>query len=94
METYFKLKLIAEFVIPFIILALFITFFVHGIIISMMKTRLMEKSGYEFKKGLGTNVALEFQSRWVKGNIKIYSRKVDTLKYSELKRFLKSNESK
>jgi hypothetical protein len=92
METYFKIKLIAEFVIPFIILALFIIYFVKGIVILSMKNKLMEKAGYEYKKGLGTNVALEFQSRWVKGNIKIYSRKVDALSYLELKRFVKSQE--
>jgi hypothetical protein len=94
LETYFKIKIFVEFILPIIIIGLLLIFFIRGIVISSMKAKLMKKLGYEYKKGLGTNVALEFQSRWVKGNIKIYSRKVDALKYSKLKSFVKSNESK
>jgi hypothetical protein len=52
----------------------------------------MEKLGYKYKENLGTNVAYEFQSHWVKGNIRINWRKVDSLKYSELKSFVESKE--
>jgi uncharacterized membrane protein len=92
METYFKIKMFAEFVIPFFILGLVIIFFLYQSFKNRRKTKLMEKLGYEYKKGLGTKVAYEFQPHWVKGDIKINWRKVDSLKYSELKSFVESKE--
>jgi hypothetical protein len=93
METYFKIKTIIEFVVPLIIFTIFSFFFSYHLIISHFKSKLMVKLGYKYQRGLGTNVALEFQPRWEKGNIKINWRRIDSLKYSEIKGYVKSHEN-
>jgi hypothetical protein len=92
METYFKLKVISEYVIPVAIVLVIILIALFGFLKSWLKTKLMERLGYKYDRGLGTNVAYEFQSHWKKGNIKINYRKVDSLSYSQLKKYVKTME--
>lgn len=92
METYFKIKIFIEFGIPIIIVTIVLICVIYSITKSWLKSRLMKKLGYEYKQGLGNNVAYEFQPHWVKDNIKIHWRKIDSLKYSKIKKFVKSKE--
>lgn len=92
METYFKIKTFVEFIIPIIIFGLLIFFTLYFSMKSHFKYKLMERLGYKYDRGLGTNVAYEFQPHWVKGNIKINCRRIDSLKYSEIRKFVKSKE--
>jgi hypothetical protein len=92
METYFKLKIFSEYIIPIIIVVLIITYALFGITKSWLRSRLMRKLGYRYEKGLGTNVSYEFQPHWKKGKTKIHYRKIESLKYFKIKEFVKSKE--
>lgn len=94
LETYFKLKTIFTFVIPAVIIGLLIIGFLYAIMKSWRKSKLMERLGYTYNRRLGDNVALEFQPHWEKGKIEINCRKIDALKYKEIKEFVKSKEQR
>jgi hypothetical protein len=93
-ETYFKLRIFTEYVIPIIVVVLIFLFGFYKIIMSWLKSKLLQRFGYRYEKGLGTNVSLEFQSHWKKGKTKINYRRVESLGYLELRKFLKSEEER
>lgn len=92
MEAYFKFKLFMEAVIPATIILVIILCALYACLRNCFRVSLMTKLGYEYKRGLGTNVAYEFQPHWVKGNIKIHYRKIDNLKYREIKKYVAKQE--
>jgi hypothetical protein len=94
METYFKFKMITDYVIPILFFLGLLLVFLYGIIKSHMKDKLMEKLGYTYDKGLGTNVALEFQSQWVKGNTRINYRRIRYMRYRDIKKYVKNQEER
>jgi hypothetical protein len=92
METYFKIRTVLEYIVPLFILIAIVIYFSYGAIKTNLKFKLMNKLGYEYKRGLGTNVAHEFQPHWVKGHTKIHYRKIDNLKYREIRKYVESKE--
>ena len=94
METYFKLRTILEFGVPALIFLLLIIWGLYATMKGWLKSKLMKRMGYEYKKGLGNNVAYEFQPHWIKGNIKINCREIDSLNYFGVSNYVKNKESK
>lgn len=94
LETYFKLKTIFTFVVPAVIIGLLIIGFLYVMMKSWRKSKLMERLGYTYNRRLGSNVAYEFQPHWEKEKIAINCRKIDALKYKEIKTFVKTKEQK
>lgn len=94
MEIYFKIKTFVEFVVPLVIVVLIVFWGLYAVTKSWFKSKLMERLGYKYDKALGRNVAYEFQSHWIKENVKINCREIDRLKYSKIKSYVKYKEMK
>jgi hypothetical protein len=98
MEAYFKFKFIMELVIPVVLVSCFALLGIYYFLNQQAKIKLMERRGYTYKKSLGRNVALEYQSHWVNGEVRINWRKVDSLSYKlsykELKKYIERQETK
>lgn len=92
METYFKIRTFFEFILPASVLGLIVLYTTYLVVINVFKSNLMEKFGYKYDRGLGMDVAYEFQPHWEKGHIRINAREIDRLKLSEIKTFIKSKE--
>ncbi|MOA54628.1 hypothetical protein D3C78_1782820 [compost metagenome] len=92
METYFHIQVIFKFIIPtiiFIFVAMLISYF---LVKSKLKEMIMKRLGYEYKRGLGNRVAYEFQPHWIKENIKINCRVIESLRLSKVKGYVKNLE--
>jgi hypothetical protein len=92
METYFKLKVFSEYILPVVIFGLIILYSIYRLMNSWLRDKLMERLGYKYDRGLGTNVALEYQPSWKKGKIKINYRRIESLSPFKLKKFVKKME--
>lgn len=92
MNLYFKLKVFSEYIVPVIIIGLILLYGLFAFMKSWLRNRLMKKLGYKYNRQLGTNVAYEFQPHWEKGKVKIHYRKIDALKYSQIKSYVRSRE--
>lgn len=93
MELYFKLLTIIKFGVPLILLVAIIIFSVAIYFKANSKDKLMKKLGYTYYRGLGANVAYEFQPHWIKGEIKINCKKIDSRNKKEIKEYLKEIET-
>ncbi|MOA54182.1 hypothetical protein D3C78_1777560 [compost metagenome] len=85
---------IVKFTIPAIIVGLSLLAIIYLILKHKIKARLMKQLGYEYDEGLGSNVAREFQSHWVKDKVRINCRDIDTLAYRKIKPWVKSKENR
>ena len=92
METYFKIRTILDFVVPVILVGIIVFGIVYVLTKSWFKARLMKKLGYEYDRGIGGNVAYEYQPHWVKGDTRINCKQIDGRKYSKIKSFVQSKE--
>jgi hypothetical protein len=91
-ETYFRIRTFLEFGVPIIIIAFVVAWILIALLYNEMKDRLMKKLGYEYKPGLGRNVAYEFQPHWVKGYVRIHWRQIDCRKLDEIKQYVLDKE--
>lgn len=68
---------------------IFILYLIYAISSFYIKDLILRKNGFEYHKGLGTNVAAEFQSRYTKGSFTIRQKEVDRISLLELRRRIK-----
>ena len=92
METYFKWKLISEFIVPLMFLLSFILVSIYTYIKNQRKARLMKKLGYTYNYKGGPKAAYEFQPHWEKGNIKINCRRIERMEYVKIRDYVHSQE--
>jgi predicted membrane protein len=92
MELYFRVKLITQYGIPVILIVVLMLSMLHLFVKGTFKSRLMEKLGYTYQSGLGSNVAYEFQSHWVKGNTRINCREINSTPYRKIRSYVASKE--
>lgn len=84
-SSYFKLKIIAGIILVTIVLIALI----YAVVSVCIKDWILKTNGFKYDKGLGTNVAVEFQSRYVRGNKYIRYKEVDRMSLIELTRRIK-----
>lgn len=92
METYFKLKIVSEFIVPLLFVIAFILVSLYYAIKSKRRSWLMKKLGYTYNYAGGPKVSYQFQSRWEKGPIKINCREIEYMDYPKIKGYVQSLE--
>lgn len=83
---HFKLKIIAGI----ILISIALVGLIYIIISMAIKETILKRNGFVYRKGLGTNVAVEFQDKYVKGNKSIRYKEVDRMSVSELIRTIRA----
>ena len=96
METYFKMKFWTEYIIPIIVLCflavLLIVYITYSLIMQDIKYSYLKKHGYERKpyiQNKTVNVSVDTY-KWVRGDKSISESRVDMMKLSELKEYVRN----
>jgi hypothetical protein len=89
-ELYFGLKL-TGFILWMIVTIIVLIYLVYRAIIDNIKHKMMIKADYTYHKGLGQNVAYDFQPSYERGYIKIRAREIYSKSFSKLRKWIKDN---
>lgn len=84
-NIYFGIRVI--FIIA--VISLFVIYLIYVVSSTLIKDMYLKKKGFKYNKGLGMNVAVEFQPKYTKGEVSIRQKEVDRMSFMELRRRVK-----
>ena len=94
MDTYFKIKAIVDYIIPFAIFGgVFVIWFVYAVIhdtIASIKSKILTKNGYQRYVYDVASVGNGVFYAWHKDNSRIKEKDIKHMSIKELKQWIKS----